>query len=598
MGAIGPGRGADARGDATMIRTAPFYAGLALSISAVAAGSSAATPAATTPAAAPAAAAPQTPESAPGRLEMRVAIVLADLSIRPAPKQRFVIVSAETPATGPGGGPPLVIATGFDGTIGQPLPPGRYRIRSEAPLDIEGKRFSWDVEFEIKAGSGTTVELSNDNARIETAPASAAPARDLDAGALYERCRDGVFKIISDSGHGSGFLVASEGLILTNHHVIDGAAYLAAKLDDRHKHAVAVLADDANHDVAVLRIHPDAIRGRPVLPLADDRPDKATVSVGEHVVAIGSPLTTETILTEGVVSKIQGDRIYSDVNINPGNSGGPLLDRRGEVVGISTFGLGGGEGPGLSGISRIHVASAVLATAREKLNATEPPSSRSLPVESAFRFDPAAVKKEALASEHRLEDYRVLAGKFNMTVLTPVLVAAEMLRADREAAQAHQKRRKDAEPSGGSDSEGERFYAWQKDEENFRPVVLLRAFPEVKLTAGSAFKLGMLGHGGKYQFKADFDRMELRRGVEVIEPILPGRIKEVVNVSGPAASMKDILYWGLYEYPPEAFRPGASLVLRIWEQGAPEPHVIEFSPALLARIQQDYRSYLTAATHE
>jgi S1-C subfamily serine protease len=569
-----------------MTRSALLSTGVVLWLAAVAA-----TPAAATSAAA-------APEAASGRLEARVAIVLADLTIRPAPKQRFVIVNAGAPATGPEGGAPLAIVTGFDGTIGLPLPPGRWRIRSEAPVEIEGKRFSWDVGFEITAGAATTVELSNDNARIETAPSAPAPARGLDAGALYERYRQGVFKIISDEGHGSGFLVAPEGLIITNHHVIDGAAYLAAKIDERHKHAVVVLADDADHDVAVLRIHPDTIRGLPVLPLADDRPDRVPVSVGDHVVAIGSPLTTETTLTEGVVSKIQDDKIYSDVNINPGNSGGPLLDRRGDVVGINTFGIGTGEGPGLSGINRIHVAGAALATARDKLKGTEPPSPRSLPVESTYRFDPAVIKKEALASEHKLEDYRVQAGKFSLVVLTPVLAAAEVLRDDQEAAQAHSKRRKEAEPSGAAAAEGEKFYAWQKDDENFRPVVLLRAFPEVKRTAGSAFKMSMLGRGGKYQFKADFDRMELRRGADVIEPILPGRIKEVINVSGPAATLKDILYWGLYEYPPEAFRPGSSLVLRIWEQGAPDPEVIDLPAALLARIQQDYRPYLTAVAHE
>src|SRR2546427_207915 len=83
----------------------------------------------------------------------------------------------------------------------------------------------------------------------------------LVAGALSERFRNGVFKIVTDGGHGTGFLVSEDGLILTNHHVIADATFLAAKLDDRHKHQVVVVTEDAPHDVAVLRIHPDTVRG-------------------------------------------------------------------------------------------------------------------------------------------------------------------------------------------------------------------------------------------------------------------------------------------------------------------------------------------------
>ena len=122
----------------------------------------------------------------------------------------------------------------------------------------------------------------------------------------------------------------------------------------------------------------------------------------------------------------------------------------------------------------------------------------------------------------------------------------------------------------------------------------MRAFPQVKLTAGSKWKLGFTGRGGKFQFQADFDRMELRRGGELVEPILPGRIKEVVNVTGPSASLQDVVYWGLYEYPPEAFREGAELVLRVWEQGVAEPQVLPLSDGLVTKIRADYRDYFAA----
>src|SRR5437667_165468 len=95
------------------------------------------------------------PESAPCRLrtpgEARVVLVAGDLSLKPVPKQRFLIRPVGD------GRAPIPVLTGFDGILRQELPPGAYRIESTAPVELEGKRFSWDVEFEIRAGATTTL---------------------------------------------------------------------------------------------------------------------------------------------------------------------------------------------------------------------------------------------------------------------------------------------------------------------------------------------------------------------------------------------------------------------------------------------------------
>ena len=100
-------------------------------------------------------------------------------------------------------------------------------------------------------------------------------------------------------------------------------------------------------------------------------------------------------------------------------------------------------------------------------------------------------------------------------------------------------------------------------------MVRVRVYPEVKVKAGSVFK--SLGMSAKHQFKTDFMRMELRRDGNLVEPILPGRIKEIVNVQQGTAKSKDVGYWGYYEYPPEAFAPGAVVTLHIWGAGGARP---------------------------
>jgi S1-C subfamily serine protease len=509
-----------------------------------------------------------------GTLSARVILVTADLSLKPVPKKRFRIVPHGADAAS------KELSTSFEGGIDIALAPGRYRLRTESAVEFEGKRFSWDVEFEIEPGSTTAVELSNDNAAIESGTVTT-------EGALYERFKDGVFKVISDDGHGSGFLVSEDGLVLTNHHVVVDAFYLAVELDDRHKFGVEVLAEDPNQDLAVLRIHPETVRGRPVMKLADDAPGHPPVAVGEKVLAIGSPLTTETILTSGLVSKVEEEAIYSDVSINPGNSGGPLFSMRGEVIGISSFGLFGEAGSGVSGIARIYLAAPLLEEARARAAETEPPSARPLPMEPAWRFPPETVKTMALAEARELDDYHIEAGKLDVHFVTPVLLASMVIEEEREALEGRKKRKR-KKRQGREDEEtfepGEAFYEWQKDSDNFRAVVTVQAYPEVNTKSAMA---GTLIGRGKLRFKTDFERMELTRDDEIVEPIHPGRIKEVVSEKG----FKDVGYWGYYEYPPEAFESGAKVTLTIWEEDEPDPKVLVLSPELLEMIRIDLQPY-------
>jgi serine protease Do len=136
---------------------------------------------------------------------------------------------------------------------------------------------------------------------------------------------------------GSGFIASPDGFVVTNFHVVRGAAEIVARLADHREFPARLVGSDPRTDIALLRIE---ATGLPTLPFGDsDR-----LEVGEPVMAIGNPFGLEQTVTTGIVSakeRVIGagpydDFIQTDASVNPGNSGGPLVDTRGAVVGINT----------------------------------------------------------------------------------------------------------------------------------------------------------------------------------------------------------------------------------------------------------------------
>ena len=146
---------------------------------------------------------------------------------------------------------------------------------------------------------------------------------------------------------GSGFIVDRDGLILTNNHVVENAEKIIVKLSDGREFEAKVVGRDPKTDIAVIKINSEG--NLPTAPLGDsDR-----LEVGEHVLAIGNPFGLEHTVTAGIVSAKgrnigagpYDNFIQTDASINPGNSGGPLINTRGEVVGINAaiFSQSGGN---------------------------------------------------------------------------------------------------------------------------------------------------------------------------------------------------------------------------------------------------------------
>jgi S1-C subfamily serine protease len=169
---------------------------------------------------------------------------------------------------------------------------------------------------------------------------------------------------VPQQGQGSGFVIDGEGRILTNFHVVEGARQVEVTTSDKKKYKAEIVGLDPTNDLAVIQIPVHTI---PAAALADSR----GLVVGQKVFAIGNPFGLSGTMTRGIISSIRSVRgqrgfideaIQTDAAINPGNSGGPLLNSRGQVIGINSMIFTGGaeQSAGIGFAIPINTAKAVL----------------------------------------------------------------------------------------------------------------------------------------------------------------------------------------------------------------------------------------------
>jgi len=202
--------------------------------------------------------------------------------------------------------------------------------------------------FDSADGGAPANGVAAEPSEIQSDAPSAAPARSAtDVSALYERVRPGVVSVEARSSNptqgstGTGFVLDREGYILTNDHVVDGAANLRVRFVEGGPVSARLVGADPSSDLALLKVDSGDTKLTP-LPLGSS----GSLKVGQPAVAIGSPFGLEGTLTTGIVSAVErsitapndfsiDNVVQTDAAINPGNSGGPLLDATGRVVGVN-----------------------------------------------------------------------------------------------------------------------------------------------------------------------------------------------------------------------------------------------------------------------
>jgi S1-C subfamily serine protease len=444
------------------------------------------------------------------KLTVKTSVIANDLSVKVVPKLALSIK--------PESGAPILVSSSLEGSVTIDVSPGKYRVTSVRGVDFESKHFDWDISVEVKAGENQ-LELSSDNSKITV---SEKPSRVTDELAShYKRLQNAVVTVWSEFGHGTGFIVDSAGLILTNQHVLGPTTYIAVQFDSVTKISAVKLLADPEKDIAViwtdLSAYPKAI----VAPLATESPDEPTAVEGERVFTIGSPLSQQKSMTTGIVSKVEAHAIISDVRIDHGNSGGPLFNSLGQVIGITTFGDQGPKGGGIAGIVRIEEAAKLISQARGNMAMVTRPVATLLPVEPRIPFPIEAIKDTLLREKFDTKHYSFGLGDFEVALVTPPLRYWMEGASEMKAVKEKEKRTRKSESAiRGTFQPLDDLKNWAEYVGEYTPVIMVRATPKIHETGGSILRRSMIaglsqgGYGGAatMRFKTDFYKMTLKCG--------------------------------------------------------------------------------------
>jgi S1-C subfamily serine protease len=518
----------------------------------------------------------------PVEVTIKVA-VLSGLDVKPVALRKFIVSSTAEEVS---------VRTNEQGVITLALEPGKYKLRSVEPLNLGTTTVEWDYSFDVEDGKPLNLVVTNEDGITKKVESVTAPSGGIaPETVLYRKYKNSVATILTESGHGSGFLIDANGFFLTNAHVVEGTKKIRIKLGPGKVYSADVIQLRPTLDIAIVRLNPEVVKGIPVVPLlgpGDKQPEE-----GEKVIAMGSPLSQQTVMTSGIVSKVEGEVLISDVNINRGNSGGPLFDAQGLAIGICTFGdfdsLGG---PGISGIVSIKAAKEIVDDTLSNLAAFRLPSAEEMPDFLEIKFQPTSIDPSTLKRP-------IPAVELGFPRLFKTYFDTEIWKLSRQLDAAKKRTRKTRRGKESLPESTYKFWEQYAGGKNYT-LVTIQATPVMTEAAGSGISRFIFGGKAKMEVRFDFRDMQLYADGKLIEPVEFYRSRYAIDFETDDSYASDSASVGIFTYRFDAFDPGKKYTLRIRKEEDPDKwDETKLDPKLIKKIYDsfaDVRKFLSCGT--
>lgn len=509
---------------------------------------------------------------------LHIKVVVKDADGRSTAVPRYLLLVSENPPAAP----PRRVMTTLDGTADVRLRPGNYTIESDQPFAFQGKLYTWTQTLDVAAGRDVVLELTADNAEVESGNATTdRSSPETESAMLLANWQDSVVSIWTPTTHASGFSIDARGLIATSQRVVGATASVEVQLTPALKVAGTVVATDAERDVAIVWIDAKTAALKPV-PLGcgqagDAPPDR-------KVISIGSTRNQQKRMSSGSMSGRAAHLIPSDLVIGRDGAGGPVFAVGGGLVGLTT--RLPEEGDADARVVPVADLCALVASSEAKLKTAAAPAAAQLPVDPSRSFPAGALKEAAKQRTGAPAAYRMTSADYEVAFITPVMVYAMENPSDEERRRRSYTRSPTAGPQVPNPLED--FANWSGYVADVPPVLMVRVTP--RLTEGFWTKVGRAAASTQgmslppiKRFKSGFLRLRAACGDTEVTPIHPFRLEQRVSET-------EAIYEGLYVFDPGALGPSCGTVkLTFYSEKEPDkgdPRVVD--PKIVQQIWDDF----------
>jgi len=494
---------------------------------------------------------------------LHVSITLPDGTGKITPVPRHALLISEEPPTAP----PRRILTTLAGTADISLRPGRYAVESDQPVAFEGKTYEWSQRIDIVAGRDATLELTADNASIDTATAAATSVTrsDTDLSLLTSQWQDTVVGLWTPTQHASGFVVDARGLIVTSQRVVGTATSAEAQFTPDIKVKATVLASDPTRDVAILWVNPSVVASLRPLPLECSQ-TRPSVANGQELYTLGAQMTGQKRLTLGGVTGVGPRLLLSDLTVVRASAGGPVFTAGG-LIGFTTLDDRDPDSRSNARVVRIDQACEVFASAEKKMTEAMPPDAARLPLDPQRPIAAGALSAAVKNRAGSLSPYPMSTTDFDIAFITPVHVYGTKDQVRRPVMD---------------------FGNWSEYIADYPRVLLVRVTPKVveglwaRVARGAAMTQGISLPAMK-RAKSGFSRMRVLCGDAEVTPIHPFMVEQRLSET-------EAIYEGLYVFDPEVLGPQCGTVtLTVYSENDPDKgdtRVVD--PKVLQQITRDF----------